>query len=524
MKLSRRALLGASLGLGQFALLDRFGLIREAKAAPPGPTRLLVLYLQGGFRPHTFFVPPMSETDVATIIPPPSSFVQEPINFLAKDVVDLGMGTGGFPGLRIGQTWNPADPKDRTGFQYTPCGYGWVHYDLASRTTVVHGVDQGAFDHLGAYVAAMCGVPGASYRAPAFVSVIANHLNQQFADTRPLPCVAIRPDGFPLAAGLPAAASPILVPSLSGLGAYFSADPAVSNWWTGHEVRTATDVPPFGADTPTRSIQMTDLERFTLERTRALRTRSSAGTDALLQEYYDGYAQTSLTLARDVVKVLEGTKGAEFPKPDYCPYNQFDVTFGLANGGVNLASSSEMILRLLKSDMTSVVYAFLNEVYYDTHTGEAGTGSGTARLRAELDIIARLLGEMKQTPAPGQPGKTLYEDTLVVIMSEFGRSWSRGPDQTAKENWQYPDDHFNYTSVILTGGNAGPNRQIGNFDLAPEIKGQAVSILEESGDVTQRIPKAADVVATICGAFGMQMGKDFFIPGGYGQIQGAIEI
>lgn len=523
MKLSRRALLGASLGLGQLVLLDRCGLVRRARAdTGSGPTRLLVLYLQGGYRGYTFFVPPMANADIARVIPPPSDFDQEPVYFKAEDVFDLGTGTGGFPALRMGRTWNPADPKDRTGYKYTPAGYGWVDLGLADRTTVIHGVDQGAFDHGGAYVSAMCGVPGASYRSPAFVSVIANYLNTKFSDTRPLPCVAIRPDGFPQAAGLPAAASPILIQSFDGISAYFSADPMVNAWWKGHETRSAVDLPPFDADTPTKSVQATDLERFVMERTRSLRGKSTAGTDAIAAQIYGGYAQTSATLARDVVKVLEATKGAEHPKPDYCPYSDFGVTFGLANGGVDLGNTADMVLRLLKSDLTSVVYAFLNEVYFDSHMGQIGTAGGTARLRAELDIIARILNEMKQTPAPGNPSKTLYDDTLVVIMSEFSRTWSRGKDQSSVDGWQFPDDHFNYTSVILTGGNAGPNRQIGGFDLDPAVKGQAVSILDESGTKIKRIPTSADVVATICGAFGMEMGTDFFIPGGYGQIEGAI--
>jgi hypothetical protein len=524
MKTSRRALLTASLGLGQLALLERFGLLGSARAdTGSGPTRLLVLYLQGGHRPYTFFVPPMSDAEVASVIPPPSSYIQEPIYFTPDQLIELGAGTGGFPGLRIPQTWNPADPKDRTGFKFSPAGYGWVDAKLAERTTVIHGIYQGAFDHAGSYVSAMCGVPGASYRAPAFVSVIANFLNQRFADSRPLPCVAIRPNGIPVAAGLPAASSPVLIQSFDGIASYFSADPAVVPWWKGHEVRTPFDLPPFGADAPTRPVPMTDLERFTLEQTRKLHGHSSAGNEAIAQQIYDGYAQTSTTLARDVVKVLNATKGAELPKPAYCSsYGQFGVTFGLANGGVDLTAAADMTLRLLKSDLCSVVYAFLNEVYYDSHSGQIGQAQGTARVRAELDIIARILAEMKQTPAPGMPGKTLYDDTLVVILSEFSRTWASGKDQSTEMGWQFPDDHFIYTSVILTGGNASPNRQIGGFDLVPAVSGQPVAILEESGNVVKRVPTAADLVATVCGAFGMKMGTDFFIPGGYGQIQGAI--
>src|SRR4029079_2297487 len=129
----------------------------------------------------------------------------------------------------------------------------------------------------------------------------------------------------------------------------FSADPAVAPWWKGHETRAPFDVPPFGADDPTHSIPVTDLERFTLERMRKLHGHSSAGTDALAQQIYEGYAQTSTTLARDVVQVFNSTKGAVLPKPDYCAsYAPFGVTFGAANGGVDLTAAADMTLRLLK--------------------------------------------------------------------------------------------------------------------------------------------------------------------------------
>jgi hypothetical protein len=528
MKLSRRALLTASLGMGQLALLEQLGPLRSARAGTPGPTRLLVLYLQGGYRPYTFFVPPMPDAAVASVIPPPTQYLQEPVYFTPSQLVELGPASGGFQPLRIAQLWNPADPSDRTGYKYTPAGYGWIDAKLANNTAVIHGVDQGAFDHGGAYTSAMCGVPGATYVAPAFVSVIANYLNQKFSDTRPLPCVAIRESGMPNALGLPAAGSPILISSFDGISKYFSTDPSINPWWAGHQTRTAGNLPPFASDTPARSVQATDLERFVMERTRALRGRSTTGTDAIAQQIYDGYVQVSATLAQDVVSVLEATKGiSAFPNaPAYCPptYGPWTVQFGAANahGYVDLSGTTDTVLRLLESDLCSVVYAFVDEVYYDFHMGETGNQAGTALLRGELDIISRMMSAMKQTPAPGQPGKTLYDDTLVVILSEFSRTWAQGPDQTSTTGWKFEDDHFNYTSVILTGGNTAPNRQIGGFDTSPLVKGQPVAILESTGSMDMRFPTSADVIATICGAFGMNMGTDFTLPGGYGQIQGAI--
>ena len=49
MKLTRRALLTTGLGLGQLALLERFGLgnARAQSAPGGGPTKLLSIYIQG---------------------------------------------------------------------------------------------------------------------------------------------------------------------------------------------------------------------------------------------------------------------------------------------------------------------------------------------------------------------------------------------------------------------------------------------------------------------------------------------
>jgi hypothetical protein len=183
-----------------------------------------------------------------------------------------------------------------------------------------------------------------------------------------------------------------------------------------------------------------------------------------------------------------------------------------------MTASCEWILKLLKSNVTSVVYAHLPERYYDFHNG--GTVAlQAAASRAQLDIIARMIGEMKATPSPDRPGKSLYDDTLIVVQSEFNRSFVKGPNQMSNDNWQYGDDHNPITSVILSGGGILGNRQIGNFE-ADGTRGAEVSIHEEDGRDVMRRPKSADFIATACRVFGMRPGQDFFIPGGYGVING----
>src|SRR5690349_11912405 len=98
MRMSRRALIGIGLGMSQLGLLERFGLLGRSRAATPaeGPTKLLVLYLQGGCRQwyQWWGNPP---EDVARAVPPPGGFLGEPTFFTAEHLVELGSGDGYTP-------------------------------------------------------------------------------------------------------------------------------------------------------------------------------------------------------------------------------------------------------------------------------------------------------------------------------------------------------------------------------------------------------------------------------------------
>lgn len=522
MRLSRRALLTAGLGVGQLALLDRFGMIRSAKADPTGdgPTKLLTLYLQGGTRQQYQWWP-LSDADVDKHVPPPSDFKGEPALFKASQLVELAPGDGKYPALRVPKTWDSSNPS-KTGNGLSPLGYGWTHFGLASQTAVLHGIDQGTNSHASGYIASMCGAAGGTYRAPAIQSVIANHFYERFKDSRPLPCVAIKGAGMPNPTTLPASSGPILVPGAAALKPTLSADPAANPWWKGLDARH--DAPELGFDgKPTgNTLRLTNLEANVLDTTRSFRGRSSAGTDAILEQLYGGYQGVSKVLARNVADILAKTPGATHVSG--APYlaNVAMGTFGFhfgANYGVNtLDAPFDMVLRLLKSDLTTAVHAFLDEVYYDTHSGMDGHRFGSALIRAQMDSVARLLGEMKATPAPGKPGKSLLDDTLVLVISDFGRTWASGPTQSSPNGWSAGDDHHPFTSVTFAGGGVAGNRQVGSF-VMPDASGADVDIIDETGAAGRRSPRAADVVATACRIMGL--GADqFFIPGGYAEVVG----
>lgn len=518
---SRRTLLKWALGAGQLALLERAGLLGSSAARAADidvPSRLAVLYIPGGFRPAYYFTP-MDDADIPLCVPAPTGYSGEPVFFDASKVVNLAPPNGPYKPLRTWQSWNPSNPAERDTF--SPLMYGFSHFALHEQLSVLHGIDQGTNDHSSAFIASMCGVAGADFRAPAVHSVIANHLFEKYRESRPLPFVVVAGErGTPLGMGLPSHASPVRVPSIEALKPQLSAKPSDNPWWTGLDART--EGPELNASgQPTGgTLKTTTLERFSLSRTPQMMGRSTAKVDNYLEGLHGSLSSVSRVLATDVVSVLESTKGIDVltaNRPaylaNYLGNQSFTYTFGLANFHLTgLDPRMDLALRLLKSDLCTSVHVSL-QLDFDTHNA-FGHGYSCAHGRGLMDCVARFLGELKAAPAPGKPGKTLLDDTLVLVMSEFGRSWaSRRSDGT----YALPDDHHPYTSVCFAGGNVAANRQVGSYTTRG--LGVPVDIIEENGQPSKRVPRAADAVTTALRIMGMGM-DEFFIPGGYGEVAG----
>ncbi len=526
MRSTRRQLLQWGLGAGQLALLERFNLLRGkafAQTASDAPTKLVTLYLTGGYRPQMIW---WGQDDAAVdkAVPPASDYAGEPVFFKASELVDLAAPNGAYKPLRTWKSWDPANPANRTG-RFTPMMYGWQHYGLQAQTSVLHGIDQGTNAHQSAYIAAMCGVAGSDYRAPAIQSVVANHLFERFKDTRPLPCVAIDGNGLPVAKGLPSHAAPILVPSIDALRPSLSAKSTDNWWWKDLEARSPVPELDFRGMPTGSNLQATALEEFSFAQARKFAGRSTAKVDAFLEGLHGTLGSVSRALAANVTDVLEGLKGVDSLSTNRPPYmagyfmNPFAYSFGLANFHQNaLEAPLEMTLRLLKSDLTSAIHTVVPSPYFDTHNGSYGVHFSCAHGRAAMDCVARFLGELKNSPAPGKPGKTLLDDTLVLIFSEFARSWPSGQSQANAGSWAYPDDHHPFTSVTFVGGGVAANRQVGSY-TTPLGGGVPVDLIEENGQPGKRIPRAADMTTTALRIMGLRF-SDFFIPGGYGEVVG----
>lgn len=510
-----------AVGAGQLALLERFNLLRSGTAraaSPDAPSRLCVIYVPGGFRPHYYFWP-NADADVEACVPAPGDYAGEPVFFRKEGLIDLAPANGSYQPLRVWQSWDPANPANRAS-GFSPSMYGYVHFGLADQLAVLHGIDQGTADHGSAFVSAMCGVASPDFRAPAFHAVAANFLHARYAATRPLPFVVVTSErGTPVAQGLPSHAAPVRVPSIDALTSQMSDDAAKNPWWNGLSARTERPETNARGEPLATTLKTTALEQHTLAQPGRYLGRSTPKVDEFLESLHGSLRSVSRVLAADVVSVLEATKGIDALTTNRPPYlanylsPAFSYTFGLANFHMtNLEPRLDMALRLLKSDLTSAVHVSL-PLDFDTHSG-LGHGFSCAHGRAQMDLVARFLGELKATPAPGLPGKTMLDDTLVVVLSEFGREWA---SPASAGGFNLPDGHHPFTSMVLAGGNVAGNRQVGGYDRRGF--GLPTDLVEENGQPSRRVPRSADAVATAMRVMGLDF-HEFFIPGGYGEVVG----
>ena len=126
-----------------------------------------------------------------------------------------------------------------------------------------------------------------------------------------------------------------------------------------------------------------------------------------------------------------------------------------------------------------------------------------------MDVVGRLLGEMKATPIGG--GRNLLDDTLVVIFSQFGRTAAKSGTC----------DHYPANSTVFVGGGIEPNRMVGGFTLEGMSTlgplGRPIKIVDKDGVSSTRPPKSADVIETILAIMGI---TNVFIQGGHGEAVG----
>jgi uncharacterized protein (DUF1501 family) len=127
---------------------------------------------------------------------------------------------------------------------------------------------------------------------------------------------------------------------------------------------------------------------------------------------------------------------------------------------------------------------------WDHHSNiYAKTGSSLYTSMKTFDpAFAALLADLAAAPG-ATTGRTLLDDTLVVVLGEFGRT-------VGTLNAQQGRDHFLRMSVVFAGGGVKGSRVIGKTD----DKGSAAV---EFGWAANRDVRPEDVASTIYSAIGI---------------------
>jgi hypothetical protein len=509
-----------SLGATQCYLLSRFGLFDsgKARAAPitDRPTKLLTIYIWGGLQ-HEFMWSPFYDSAISYFIPNPEA--ERRAFYTAADVSNLD-GSGNAEAdapirrLRSKITWKWDSPADRNMGEPNNKGYAWAapEYKLYENTALIHGIDQGTAAHASGTVASLCGIAGGNFAAPSIPAVIANFMLDKI--DRPLPSVSIGGLVPAPALDLASAANPSGPRSIADLE-YVLSDRR--RYWNG--LRTRRDVPALGFDglSMGENIGLTRTDAAALSATRASRGRSNAATDRLLEQLYDAYSDTSRMLAADVVGQIEMQPGVH-QLPERMSWAPEYSRFGWEIPGNNAIANDQtwgtefdLTLKLLQSDMATSVSFWLPAMHnFDSHSA-TDYFLHNSHLRGAMESLGRLLIEMKLTPSKSRPDRTLLDETLVYITSDFGRTFPIAGGS----------DHNPMHTAVLVNGMIQGNRMIGGY-RENSLFGIPVAIREEDGNHAMRPPTARDVAATIYDCFGLQgaPGTDYFLPGGYGVVEG----
>ena len=127
---------------------------------------------------------------------------------------------------------------------------------------------------------------------------------------------------------------------------------------------------------------------------------------------------------------------------------------------------------------------------WDMHSNIYGkTGTNLYGQMGQLDpALANLISDLKSSPGK-TPGKSLFDETLVVVAGEFGRT-------VGNLNGQAGRDHFAIYSAIFAGGGVKGGQVIGATDAAG-------ATIADSGVTGRTELRAEDLACTVYSALGI---------------------
>ena len=128
---------------------------------------------------------------------------------------------------------------------------------------------------------------------------------------------------------------------------------------------------------------------------------------------------------------------------------------------------------------------------WDMHSNiyDKAAGTNLYTQTAQLDpALASLIGDLKAAPGT-TPGKTLFDETLVVVAGEFGRT-------IGNLNAQRGRDHFAINSALFAGGGVKGGQVLGATDATG-------GTITDSGVTGRTELRAEDLACTVYSALGI---------------------
>ncbi len=182
----------------------------------------------------------------------------------------------------------------------------------------------------------------------------------------------------------------------------------------------------------------------------AMGTSSQAAVDDYLKRRAAGRVLGSRSM---VDEVLAGTYQNALDKAQALKSYRYIMDF---TGGTTLPAQAEVAAEALSNGLSRCVTLGFPGAFaglgWDSHATNDDTQSQL--FEALFSGLGQLMGTLQNTP--GTVGDSLADETVVVVMSEMGR--------TPLLNATAGKDHWPYTSLFMVGPNVAGNRVIGEFD------------------------------------------------------------
>jgi hypothetical protein len=206
-----------------------------------------------------------------------------------------------------------------------------------------------------------------------------------------------------------------------------------------------------------------------LEQSEAFAGRPSAASERIMDRFL---ARRSAARAGEATEAADAALATSFAeaasRAEELKGLRFDMDF---QPGQTLASQGEAAVEALERGISRCV-SLATPGTWDTHANNNQNQSALFEglFSGLLDIQQRLRA------APGHTTASLADETVVVVLSEMGR--------TPRLNAGQGKDHWPYTSVMLTGPGLTGSRVVGGWDERYYGRGVAAS----TGDVSDEAP------------------------------------